>query len=91
MRMLGEGDKKSALHPGFNDAHIAVHHHVLRACLANHFRRAGHVIGMRLAIEQNPQDGPHVFIDPEGYKEFVADAQETFEKALSKQEAGAVH
>jgi hypothetical protein len=30
------------------------------------------------------------FIDPDGYKEFVADAQETFEKALSKQ-AGAVH
>jgi hypothetical protein len=46
---------------------------------------------MLTKLKRYPQDGPHVFIDPDGYKEFVADAQETFEKAFSKQEAGAVH
>jgi metallo-beta-lactamase class B len=46
---------------------------------------------MLTKLKRYPQDGPHVFIDPEGYREFVANAQETFEKALSKQEAGAVH
>lgn len=35
-------------------------------------------------LERYPQDGPRVFIDPAGYKNFVADAQQTFEKALGK-------
>jgi hypothetical protein len=38
---------------GFNNGHVAVHHHVLRMRLANHLRRAAHVIGMRLAVEQD--------------------------------------
>jgi metallo-beta-lactamase class B len=40
-------------------------------------------------LKHYPQIGPSVFIDPTGYKEFVADAQETFSKALSQQEAAA--
>ena len=36
-----------------------------------------------------PQHGPPVFIDPQAYKEFVADAQRTFDKELSKQQAAA--
>ncbi len=40
-------------------------------------------------LKRYPQDGSRVFLDPDGYKEFVADAQETFEKALSKQKAAA--
>jgi metallo-beta-lactamase class B len=51
----------------------------------------GGYFDMLTKLKRYPQEGPHVFIDPNGYKEFVADAQETFEKALSKQEAGAVH
>ena len=43
---------------GFNDAHVAVHHHVLRMRLTNHFGRASHVIGMRLTIEQNLNVSP---------------------------------
>jgi metallo-beta-lactamase class B len=34
-----------------------------------------------------PKDGPRVFIDPHGYKQFVASSQENFEKELSKQRA----
>jgi metallo-beta-lactamase class B len=44
---------------------------------------------MLTKLKRYPQDGPRVFIDPAGYKEFVADAQAAFEKALSKEAAAA--
>jgi len=40
-------------------------------------------------LEHYPQAGPPVFIDPAGYKDFVADAEKTFEQALAKQQAAA--
>src|ERR1700691_1550727 len=40
-------------------------------------------------LEHYPQDGPRVFIDPAGYKDFVADAEKTFEQALTKQQGAA--
>ena len=40
-------------------------------------------------LKHYPQDGPRVFIDPAGYRAFVADAQKTFEQALRKQQAAA--
>jgi metallo-beta-lactamase class B len=51
----------------------------------------GGYFDMLTKLKRYPQAGPSVFIDPAGYKEFVADAQETFRKALSKQEAAAAH
>ena len=42
---------------------------------------------MLTKLERYPQDGPRVFVDPAGYKDFVADAQKTFEQALTKQQA----
>jgi hypothetical protein len=61
---------------------------VLRALPCDVFLGAhGGYFDMLTKLKRYPQDGPHVFIDPVGYREFVADAQETFEKALSKQEA----
>ncbi|HTJ29821.1 MAG TPA: subclass B3 metallo-beta-lactamase [Acidobacteriaceae bacterium] len=42
-------------------------------------------------LKRYPQQGPRVFIDPAGYREFVRDAQETFTRALSKQKAAAAH
>jgi len=51
----------------------------------------GGYFDMFAKLKRYPQDGPRVFIDSAGYKEFVADAQETFEKALSKQEAAVAH
>src|SRR3984957_5498161 len=49
----------------------------------------GSYFDMLTKLQSYPKEGPRVFIDTAGYKEFVADAQETFKKELSKQEAGA--
>jgi len=49
----------------------------------------GSYFDMLAKLKRYPQDGPRVFIDPAGYQEFVADAEATFRKALSEQEAGA--
>jgi metallo-beta-lactamase class B len=49
----------------------------------------GGYFDMLAKLKRYPQDGPRVFIDPAGYREFVADAQETFRKALSKQATAA--
>jgi len=38
-------------------------------------------------LERYPKDGPRVFIDPAGYKEFVAGSEENFADALKKQQA----
>lgn len=51
----------------------------------------GGYFDMLSKLKRYPLDGPRVFIDPAGYKEFVAGSQENFEKALSKQQAIAVH
>jgi metallo-beta-lactamase class B len=42
-------------------------------------------------LRHYPQAGPRVFIDPDGYQKFVADAEETFNKELNQQEAAAAH
>ena len=42
-------------------------------------------------LKRYPKNGPRVFIDPDGYKQFVAQSQEKFEKELSKQRANASH
>jgi metallo-beta-lactamase class B len=61
---------------------------VLRALPCDVFLGAhGGYFDMLTKLKHYPQDGPRVFIDPAGYKDFVADAQETFEKALTKQQA----
>ena len=46
---------------------------------------------MLAKLKRYPQEGPRVFIDPAGYKEFVGGAQEKFRKALSSHEAAAAH
>jgi metallo-beta-lactamase class B len=49
----------------------------------------GGYFDMLTKLEHYPHDGPRVFIDPAGYKEFVTDAQKTFEQALAKQRSTA--
>jgi metallo-beta-lactamase class B len=49
----------------------------------------GAYFDMLTKLERYPQDGPRVFIDPAGYKDFVTNAQRTFEQALTKQQAAA--
>lgn len=51
----------------------------------------GQYFDMLIKLKQYPKDGPRVFIDPAGYKEYVADAQQTFEQALQKQKLAAAH
>jgi metallo-beta-lactamase class B len=60
---------------------------VLRALPCDVFLGAhGGYFDMLTKLKRYPQDGPRVFIDPAGYKDFVADAQKTFEQALTKQQ-----
>jgi metallo-beta-lactamase class B len=47
----------------------------------------GGYFDMLAKLKRYPEAGPRVFIDPAGYKQFVASAQETFTQALGKQEA----
>jgi len=44
---------------------------------------------MLTKLKKYPHDGPRVFIDPKGYKEFVTDAEHTFQRALRRQQAAA--
>jgi metallo-beta-lactamase class B len=63
---------------------------VLRALPCDVFLGAhGAYFDMLTKLQRYPQDGPRVFIDPAGYKDFVAHAQKTFEQALTKQQAAA--
>lgn len=47
----------------------------------------GSYFGLLAKLRRYPQEGPRVFIDPAGYRSFVTDAQQEFEKALKKQQA----
>lgn len=49
----------------------------------------GGYFDMLTKLKQYRQQGPRVFVDPAGYKDFVADAQETFEQAWRSQRAAA--
>jgi metallo-beta-lactamase class B len=61
---------------------------VLRALPCDVFLGAhGGYFDMLTKLKHYRQDGPRVFIDPNGYRQFVAGAEKTFEKALSKQQA----
>jgi metallo-beta-lactamase class B len=61
---------------------------VLRALPCDVFLGAhGGYFDMLTKLKHYSNDGPRVFIDPAGYKGFVAEAQETFEQALGKQQA----
>jgi metallo-beta-lactamase class B len=51
----------------------------------------GGYFDMLTKLKSYKQEGAHVFVDPKGYKDFVADAQETFEKELRKQQRTAAH
>ena len=65
---------------------------VLRSLPCDVFLGAhGGYFDMLTKLKHYPQDGPRVFIDPDGYRKFVAGAQETFEKALRKQQTVPVH
>jgi len=49
----------------------------------------GSYFHMLMKLQHYKDDGPRVFIDPIGYRNFVDDAEKTFEKALREQQASA--
>jgi metallo-beta-lactamase class B len=49
----------------------------------------GSYFGLKGKLARFEKEGPQVFIDPDGYKAFVADAQARFEAALKKEEEAA--
>ena len=49
----------------------------------------GGYFDMLSKLKHYQQDGPRVFVDPAGYREFVANAQKVFEQELHKQQAAA--
>jgi len=53
----------------------------------------GMYFGLKGKLPRLTAEGPKVFVDPQGYKAFIDDAQSTFEKALARQtaEAKAAH
>ena len=51
----------------------------------------GQYFDMLMKLKRYPKDGPRVFIDSVGYKEYVADAQQNFQQALQKQKVAAAH
>lgn len=49
----------------------------------------GGYFDMLSKLKRYPQNGPRVFLDPAGYKSYVADAQQTFEHARREQQGAA--
>src|ERR1700691_21486 len=49
----------------------------------------GQYFDMLAKLKRYPKEGALVFLDPAGYEEYVADAQQTFEQALQEQRAAA--
>jgi metallo-beta-lactamase class B len=49
----------------------------------------GEYFDLLTKMRRYPEVGSRVFIDPAGYRDFVADGQDTFEKALTEQQAAA--
>jgi metallo-beta-lactamase class B len=47
----------------------------------------GQYFDMLTKLKRYKTDGPRVFIDPAGYKEFVADAKEVFDEELRKEQS----
>lgn len=63
---------------------------VLRALPCDVFLGAhGGYFDMLTKLQLYPQEGPRAFIDHTGYEDFVADAQRSFEQAVSEQRAHA--
>jgi metallo-beta-lactamase class B len=64
---------------------------VLKALPCDVFLGAhGLYFGLKEKLAQKKGGGPNVFVDPEGYKSFVAERNQTYLKELAKQQHGGV-
>ncbi len=61
---------------------------VLKGLPCNVFLGAhGEYFDMLAKLKRYPEDGPLVFIDPAGYQQYVAEAEDRFRRELQKQAA----
>ncbi len=87
-RLLDAGEKKAS-YPGIAED-FAQTFRVLQSLPCDLFLGAhGSYFGLKSKLPRLEKEGPQVFIDPDGYREFVAKGQATFEAALKKEEEAA--
>jgi metallo-beta-lactamase class B len=87
-RLLDAGEKKAS-YPGIAED-FAQTFRVLQSLPCDLFLGAhGSYFGLKSKLPRLEKEGPQVFIDAEGYKEFVAKGQEKFEAALKKEQEAA--
>src|SRR5882672_3859626 len=79
----------NALYPGIADDYTRMFR-VLKSLPADVFLGAhGNYYGMEEKFARMKEGGPNPFIDPEGYKSYVAEREQTFLTELAKQKAAA--
>lgn len=84
-RLLDAGDRKAS-YPGIAED-FARTFRVLESLPCDLFLGAhGSYFDLKSKLPRLDKEGPQVFIDPEGYKRFVADAREHFETELKKEQ-----
>ena len=87
-RLLDAGEQKAS-YPGIAED-FAQTFRVLQSLPCDLFLGAhGSYFGLKSKLPRLEKEGPQVFIDPKGYKEFVAKGQEKFEAALKKEQEAA--
>jgi metallo-beta-lactamase class B len=87
-RFVDAGGQKAS-YPGLAED-FARTFSVLRSLPCDIFLGAhGSYFGLKAKLRRLEKEGPQVFVDPVGYKEFVVKSQETFETALKKEREAA--
>ncbi|MFZ1218047.1 MAG: subclass B3 metallo-beta-lactamase [Chthoniobacterales bacterium] len=89
-RLIDAGDHKAS-YPGIAED-FAHTFSVLRSLPCDIFLGAhGSYFGLKSKLPRLEKEGPQVFLDPAGYKEFVGKGQAAFEAALEKEQRAARH
>jgi metallo-beta-lactamase class B len=87
-RLIDAGDQKAS-YPGIAED-FARTFRVLRSLPCDIFLGAhGSYFDLKSKLPRLEKEGPQVFLDPAGYKEFVAKGQAAFETALEKEQEAA--
>jgi metallo-beta-lactamase class B len=88
---LTDAGKQKASYPGIADD-FAGTFRVLHSLPCDAFLGAhGSYFGLKSKLPRLEKEGPHVFVDPAGYKQFLEKGQAAFEAALKKEQEAARH
>jgi metallo-beta-lactamase class B len=89
-RLIDAGGQKAS-YPGIAED-FARTFSVLRSLPCDIFLGAhGSYFGLQSKLPRLEKEGPRVFLDPAGYREFVGKGQAAFENALKKEQQAARH